>query len=510
MAFSHVQVSLSAPGLGRSCCVLASLILTLLPLCGEAQTAPPSPVATTSAVIGKMNANVTPPPELSPSPSPSPHRPQIDWFDRSQEDWSALSDPAQRTDPFDSLKYIPIAEDPQHYLSLGLTVREVLISQSVQLGTLTTDNWLWSRLMLNADLHLGTQVQIFAQVASYFAPGKSPLTPIDQDPLTLEQGFVGFHVPAGKGSIDIRVGRQQVAFDLERFVSDREGPNVLQPFDAVWTQYQTGPWKFQGLYSQPVQTRTQPAFGDSSSSQFTFNGFHIEHGDEAGKVSAFVAQLYDANATDIFTQGVERGNVFERRNVFDLRAAGAKNGSDWDAEGMYQTGDLGAKVVRAWSVGNRYGYTWKTPHWSPRLGIQLDGASGNADPKGATLGTFNPLFPNGYYETMAGYPGYANFWQMKPSVTTPWHSLSMTLADAVLWRQTTADAVYTLPNIPVPNTVGRGISYSGNYQELRVDWAGGPHFIGAFEFEHFINAAWLSKVGAHNGNFAGLTFEFGI
>jgi len=52
-------------------------------------------------------------------------RPNINLFHRWVEDWSALADPHLRTQPLDSLKYIPLPfDDPKSYLSLGLTVRE--------------------------------------------------------------------------------------------------------------------------------------------------------------------------------------------------------------------------------------------------------------------------------------------------------------------------------------------------------------------------------------------------
>jgi hypothetical protein len=40
---------------------------------------------------------------------------------------------------------------------------------------------------------------------------------------------------------------------------------------------------------------------------------------------------------------------------------------------------------------------------TPRLGLQIDGASGNRST--TTLGTFNPLFPKGYYVNLSGYTG---------------------------------------------------------------------------------------------------------
>ncbi|MCW0066500.1 alginate export family protein, partial [Burkholderia pseudomallei] len=44
---------------------------------------------------------------------------------RWQERWYALANPALRTEPLDSLKYIPLsATDPYSYVSLGAVLRE--------------------------------------------------------------------------------------------------------------------------------------------------------------------------------------------------------------------------------------------------------------------------------------------------------------------------------------------------------------------------------------------------
>jgi hypothetical protein len=55
---------------------------------------------------------------------PPPVRPSI-MFERWEENWSVLADPALRTEPFDDLKYIPLSSsDPLSYLSLGMDLRE--------------------------------------------------------------------------------------------------------------------------------------------------------------------------------------------------------------------------------------------------------------------------------------------------------------------------------------------------------------------------------------------------
>jgi hypothetical protein len=48
------------------------------------------------------------------------------------------------------------------------------------------------------------------------------------------------------------------------------------------------------------------------------------------------------------------------------------------------------------------GSTFASVAGSPRLGLKVDGASGDRHPGDGRVETFNPLFPNGYYFTLAG------------------------------------------------------------------------------------------------------------
>ena len=195
----------------------------------------------------------------------------------------------------------------------------------------------------------------------------------------------------------------------------------------------------------------------------------------------------------------------ERRNVFDVHFAATRGGFDLDFEAMAQTGNIGDKGIWAWAVGAIVGYTFEEAAWSPRVGLQFDIASGNNDPQGSTLGTFNPLFPNGYYFALAGYTGYPNLIHLKPSLTLqPMKSMRVMLAVAPQWRQTTADAIYTQPNIPVPGTAGQPGSYTGAYGQLRLDWTLTPNLNFAVEAVHFAVSDVIRRAGGRDADWLGV------
>lgn len=436
-------------------------------------------------------------------------RPEIR-TNRWQEDWSALANPALRTDPFDPIKYIPLMPgDPASYVSFGATLRERFESVSTAAfgtGTNKPDNYLIQRLQFHADAHFDEHWQLFLQFEDDRAFGKNVVTPVDQDPLDMRLAFLAYVNATEAGTFKARVGRQDFDFDLQRFVSSRDGPNVRQSFDAVWGDFETGSWRFIGFVSQPVQYDLQHPFDDASNSHFRFHTLRVERQVlGTNELSAYYAFYRKDNVRYLDAAGDEK------RNVFDVRFAGKLGNVDWDIEAMGQTGVIGGKEIRAWGAGARTGYTFAGVPWQPRLGLQADGASGDHHRGDTTLGTFNPLFPNGYYFSLAGFTGYTNLLHVKPSVTVkPVANLALMAAIGLQWRETTADAVYVQPNVAVAGTAGKGTAWSGAYAQLRLDYRFDAHLTGALEAVHYKIGDTIRQAGGHDSNYLGLELKYAL
>lgn len=435
-------------------------------------------------------------------------RPSI-LFNRWQEDWSVLADPRVPREPLDSLKYIPLsADDSTIYLSFGADLRERFEANDAAgfgIAPNTNQSYDISRLEFFSDLRLGRQLQFFTEMQSDYAFGKEKLTPVDQDRLDLEQAFILLTEPLDEGTFKLRLGRQQLAFDLQRFVSSRDGPNVRLSFDAAWVEFERGQWKYIGFYTQPVQDRDLRPFDDYSNNQLTFSGFRVERKlAKSVSVSAYYARFEQDGARYLTVSGNDR------RDILDLHITGAKETVDWDIEAMNQTGRIGNDDIEAWAVGSVVGRTMTEVTWSPRLGIQFDAASGNRNPADKRLNTFNPLFPNGVYVTLAGYTGYVNFIHTKPSLTVhPSPGLTLMSAIGLQWRETTADAAYVQPNIAVPDTAGQPGKFTGTYGQFRADYLLDSHISLALEVVHFTIAESIRDAGGHDSNYVGAEIKFG-
>ncbi|WP_287814878.1 alginate export family protein [Pseudomonas sp.] len=362
----------------------------------------------------------------------------------------------------------------------------------------------FERLQVHADLHVNEHWRLFTQLEDVRAYDKATVGGADQNRVDLRLAFLEYINAFDSGTLKTRAGRQDFAFDLQRFVSSRDGPNVRQSFDALWADWETARWRFIGIASHPVQYRDDHEFDDTSSNAVRFDMLRVERqvGDQQ-ELSAYFALYQRDQAQYLDAAGGED------RDILDARYAGSAAQVDWDLEGMLQGGSVGGKDIRAWAAGSRVGYTFAATAWAPRVGLQVDAASGDRRAGDGRVGTFNPLFPNGYYFTLAGYTGYSNLIHVKPSITVkPMAGLSVQTAIGLLWRQTTEDAVYTQPNSAVANTAGTGQRWTGAYAQVRTDYAFTANLSGAVEAVHYDVGQTLRDAGGHDSDYLGVEMKF--
>lgn len=434
-----------------------------------------------------------------------PTRPKIS-TNRWQENWDVLKNPCVPKKIGDDFKYIPFGDN--NYLSLGANIRERFeVNNNAKFGTGNNqaDSYLIQRLQAHADVRIGDHLQLFTQLSDARAFDKKNITSTDQNRLDIEQAFIAWVSPLNNGTFKFRVGRQEMAFDLQRFISNREGPNVRQAFDGVWSGYEYGDWRILGYLTRPVQIEKDSTFNDHSKSNLSFSGFRVDKqnvGD--GELSGYYSRYKRDNASFPSIKGNEV------RDLYDLRHMGKKNNVDWDVEGMLQHGKIGGQRIQAWALSSITGYTFADQAWSPRLGLQFDIATGDKSTKDNELNTFNQLFANGSYFTLAGYSGYSNIIHLKPSLTLkPSDKLTLLSALGFQWRETTKDAIYFQGNNSMANTAGQGSSWTGAYIQLRADRKINSNLSVAAEGVHFEVGDTIKKAGGKDANYLGLELKYG-
>src|SRR5579859_6826974 len=177
---------------------------------------------------------------------------------RYDEDYSYLRDPAARTDVFDPIKYIPLSERSDMYLTLGGQLRdryEYFQNNLFGSGPQDHNGYNLLRLMANADLHLGSYVRVFAEGISATEQGRvGGPRPSDLNQVDLFQGFVDVTLPlASDASLTLRGGRQVIVFGAERLIGVSDFTNVRRTFDGARATLTTKGNTLDFFYARPVR-----------------------------------------------------------------------------------------------------------------------------------------------------------------------------------------------------------------------------------------------------------------
>jgi Alginate export len=103
-----------------------------------------------------------------------------------------------------------------------------------------------------------------------------------------------------------------------------------------------------------------------------------------------------------------------------------------------------------------------------------------------------------------------NLIHLKPSlIVKPTTKVALMVAAGLQWRETTADAVYIQPNVPVPGTAGKPGRWSGVYTQFRADWEIMPSLSAAVEAVHFQIGDALRRAGGRDSTYLGVELKYG-
>jgi hypothetical protein len=416
---------------------------------------------------------------------------------RYDEEYTLLHNPSCRTDVWDPLKYMPLNETGDWFLSLGGEARlRYEYFQNTQWGQGPQDDggFLLQRYLVHADFHLDPYARFFVQLQSSLENGRNGgPRPTDEDALDLHQAFVDVGGAFGtQASLTLRAGRQELQYGSQRLVSPREGPNVRLSFDAVRLIARAGPWRIDGFVSRPVET-DPGVFDDNPDETRALWGVYAV---------APLSPLPQGN-TDLYYLGFEhegarfdQGTADERRHTVGTRLWGRPEAWDYNVEFIYQWGSFGSGAIQAWAVSSDSGYTFQSALLRPRLGLRAELNSGDRDPQARTLQTFNALFPRGNYFGELALIGPANLADLHPSLDLKvTDRLSVTFDWDFFWRQSLHDGIYGPPGNLLRSGRTSRARYVGDQVAVQGEWRLGRHLTLVGVYTHFFAGPFVRETG---------------
>lgn len=361
---------------------------------------------------------------------------------RWREDYRFLRDRPQPT-LVERLKFIPLDRGRSAYLTLGGQVRERVEGYDPSFCGLTggsTFTSLATRLLVDADLHVGTRFRTFVELGSYWEDGREPASrPFDVGDLELQQAFVDVVGVERSGTrLTVRAGRQELPVGTGRLVGIRDAANVRLSFDSVKTIWTRGPQTVvEAAAGRPVVPR-KGAFASETSDREWF--WYADASRSFGARRPALEVFYVGRSLRGALYGTGVGD--ESRHSVGARVWGRPVPWDYSVQAGYQLGSFGSADIRAWGVATETGRGFASLPGRPRLAVRADIASGDR-PDGETLETFNAPYPALNYFSEAAVFAPGNSFDLHPYVDVrPVRTVTAGAGVDLVWRFRTSDAIY--------------------------------------------------------------------
>ncbi len=432
--------------------------------------------------------------------STCPNPPEYELL-RQDEDYSYLRNDACKRDRWDALKYIHLGSSDDSFLTIGVEARERyegFRNASWGVGPQDGNGYPLQRLTAYGDFHVSRHIRFFTQLTSDIEAGRNggPRPVIDESKLWFQQAFTDITLSKGtKGKenpLVMRLGRQEFYFGSGRLVDPRDGPNVRQAFDGIALILKKASWDVRSFATKPVLNGTG-FFDAPPDSRTTFWGIYAVRPlskIKGGNIDLYYLGLDRKQA--VFDKGV--GN--ESRHTIGTRFWGKRGGWDYNSEAILQLGAFGGGGLRAWANAHDTGYTFRSARFRPRIGTTASVTSGDDGNPRSPLGTFNPLFPTGYYygQGTINLNGPTNLiWvgpQLRLQITK---SVRVVVDDNTFWRTSLRDGIYGLATNLLVSGKDNRERYVGSQASVGVYWQFNRHLLLSAAYDHFFAGPFLVK-----------------
>lgn len=422
---------------------------------------------------------------------------------RAEENYDYLKDKQinpYKTDYLDALKFISLGKKNSASLSLGGEIRPRIEYFNNRNWTNEDELFYSQRLSLYANFKLNKYVRIFAEL--YYGLVSKEEEFAQSDKLDIHQGFIVFKFPFNDNtespSLDIRLGRQEMALGSARLLGLREGPNIRRSYDMgrfIYFQKGTIINVFYGIEVKPefgVFDNEFNLFNGSSSNPELwgiYSQFKIKN--DIGRIELYYLGFYSP------TSFYNDANGEDKRHTIGLRRFG-KIGKTWkyNTEIIGQFGETSGKNVNAWAFETDWHFVFYKLKMKPELGLKLDIMSGDNEYGDNRLQTFNPMFTNPAYFSLAATIAPVNVIEFHPSFSlNPSPKTKVYVEWASFYRTSTSDGVYSPPRFLTREGQTIEERFIGHQFGLKFEFEIDRHLSFDLDLSYFIAGEFLETTG---------------
>lgn len=420
---------------------------------------------------------------------------------RAAEDYSYLAiDEGHQYeyDRFDPIKYISLSENREVYLTFGGEFRPRYEYFKNRNWAADADEGFYSqRISGHAILQVRDQFRFVTELYHGYNSGDKEF--VQYDELDWHQAYAELNRRiSGFGQLSFRLGRQEMAFGAARLVGIREGPNIRRTFDAARASFTFGGTTLDAFYGREVRPEfyvfdNDFVLFDSDSGNPELWGVYTKFtipGD-VGETEAYYLGFQVDSATFNDVTGKET------RHTVGIRRLGTI-GERWrfNTELIYQFGDIASQSIRAYNVETDWYYDFVRSRWSPSIGLKLELTSGDSRPGDGEVNSFNPMFVNPAYYSLALTITPVNLISVHPSLTLrPSEKLTVYLEWARFWRESKNDGLYSPPRFLTRDGIGVPDRRIGSQFGLKIGYEFNRHLSFDLDLSYFIAEDFLEATG---------------
>jgi len=341
---------------------------------------------------------------------------------RWAEDWRDMADPANRDDPIDRFKFLPLRDDGLIYLTLSGEARlRVDVTGNPVLRDRPHQRRDILRLVGGADLHLGRKLRVYAELAHGGIDGRNIGTPSGtlRNDLVLQQGFVEFGDRIGDVALGARIGRQEFEDGPNLLVTSRDNRTIRFTLDGVRLWVRTPSVRATLFDLHDVSLGPGGLGDDPSDESVRFSGVtggFVLSKDLFGGSSLYLDPFAWRERHDDRQWGEVRGR--ERRTYIGAQLWGEAGPVEIDWTVNHQSGQFDNRPIDGWQAFLAQSIALDESDTAPRLGIRVDYASGGGGTSGeGPLNAARTPFGNNIHFSYGTFLTATNIVALAPSIT---------------------------------------------------------------------------------------------
>jgi len=330
------------------------------------------------------------------------------------------------------------------------------------------DLYLLNRLRLNMDvLPLPwLKFSFQAEDARVFGQNAIPAPASQKDAMDLRIGYL--QLGGEENAVTLRAGRQSLDFGEGRLVADPNWSNVGKSFDAARLTLRHGQAKVD-LFTAAL-VKIDPVNFDEPTPGEHFDG---AYGSLGGLVPGATLEPYMFWRLEHGYKNEEGklGNLDEK--TIGLRWVGKLPlGFDYNAEVAGQTGSWAGDSIGAWTGHWVVGHTLADTRHRPRFFAEFNRASGDANSKDGTHGTFDSLFPSSHDKYgLTDLFCSSNIIHVRPGFQyTVRRGVTVGAAYDNFWLANGRDGLYVSGKIVARSANGAAGTHVGQEGDLQAQW----------------------------------------